>query len=143
MTSETNGQAMPRQEITDWLISWIAKELGMPAQEIDPGQSLLQYSMSSLTATILVGDLEDWLDLRLPPSLVWDYTSIDAMTDYLAEQVASKRTKIVSGETSAGSTPSTELKQDARQLLDKIDQLSDQEVDALLKRFNSSDRAPA
>ena len=143
MTSETNGQAMPRQEITDWLISWIAKELGMPAQEIDPGQSLLQYSMSSLTATILVGDLEDWLDLRLPPSLVWDYTSIDAMTDYLAEQVASKRTKIVSGETSAGSTPSTESKQDARQLLDKIDQLSDQEVDALLKRFDSSDRAPA
>ena len=104
MTSETNRPSPSRQQITDWLISWIAKELGMPAQEIDAGHSLLEYSMSSLTATILVGDLEDWLGLRLPPSLVWDYTSIDAMSAYLVEKARFKQTETARSET-ASSVP--------------------------------------
>ena len=88
MTLETNGQFRSRQEIVDWLIAWIAKELAMPASEVDAGRSLLEYSLSSLTATILVGDIEDWLSLRLPPSLAWDYPSIDAMADYLVDKAA-------------------------------------------------------
>ena len=116
----------------------------MPAQEIDAGHSLLEYSMSSLTATILVGDLEDWLGLRLPPSLVWDYTSIDAMSDYLVEKARSKQTETARSET-ASSVPalSAEPKRDAHQLLNNLDQLSDQDVDALLKQLTASDQARA
>lgn len=135
MSLETNKQPPPRQEIVDWLIRWIAKELGMPANEIDPGHSLLQYSMSSLTATILVGDLEDWLNLRLPASLVWDYPSIDAMTDYIVEKVTSKQIQDVAGDAGPGTKLASDPTKNERQLLEDIDKLSDQDIDALLKRF--------
>jgi acyl carrier protein len=97
----------------------------MPAAEIDTGHSLLDYSMSSVTATILVGDLEDWLDLTLSPTLVWDYTSIDAMTDHLLEQVAE-------GSSTVAAAPT----KDAGQMLEELDGLSDEEVDALLKQLS-------
>jgi acyl carrier protein len=137
VTSETQ-----RQEIAEWLIAWIARELQLPADHIDAGRSLLEYSMSSLTATILVGDLEDWLHIKLPPSLVWDYPSIDAITDYLVQQVAGKQELEASLSASndravSGTADGT----DARHLLENLDQLSDAEVDALLTQLASSEQS--
>jgi acyl carrier protein len=134
VTATPNTPSRPKQEIADWLIDWIAKELKMSEDDIEPARSLIEYRLDSLTATILVGDLEDWLELRLPPSLVWDYPSIDAMTDYLVEQAA--------GKDAAPASPAavgTGATQDAKQLLDSLDQLSDEEVDALLSRYVSSE----
>jgi acyl carrier protein len=62
---------------------WIARELGLPVEEIEASKSLLNYSLSSVTAMMLVGDLEERLGLTLPPTLVWDYPSIEAIVDYL------------------------------------------------------------
>ena len=61
----------------------------MPPEGIETSKSLLDYSLSSVTAMMLVGDLEEWLTLTLPPTLVWDYPSIAAIADYLIEQVGS------------------------------------------------------
>jgi acyl carrier protein len=129
MTHDTLKPAASRSEIVAWLIDWIAKEMEMPTAEIDTGHSLLDYSMSSVTATILVGDLEDWLDLTLSPTLVWDYTSIDAMTDHLLEQVAE-------GSSGGSSTVAAAPTKDAGQMLEDLDGLSDEEVDALLKQLS-------
>jgi hypothetical protein len=93
--------------------------------------------MSSLTATILVGDLEDWLGLRLPPSLVWDYPSINAMTDYLVEKAGLNSTEARLDRLPSETALSSEPREDARQLLDKLDKLSDQDVDALLRQLFS------
>ncbi len=116
-----------RPEITAWLIDWIAAELDMKAAEIDTAHSLLDYSMSSVTATILVGDLEDWLDLTLSPTLVWDYTSIDAIADHLVEQTAGAP---------AAAAPAAEAGADADAMLANLDNLSDAEVDALLAKLS-------
>lgn len=112
-----------REDITAWLIDWISRELEMDAAGIDPARSLLEYSLSSVTATILVGDLEDWLDLTLPPTLVWDYPSIEAMTEYLLT-------------TAAGATPVSAAPVEAEKLLEGIDQMSDEEVEALLNKLS-------
>lgn len=80
-------QATPtpsRQEISAWLVDWIAREAELSPEEVDLDQSLLQYSLSSITATILVGDIEDWLGVTLPPTLAWDYPTISALVDFLA-----------------------------------------------------------
>ena len=76
-----------KDSIAEWLVRWIAKELGLPADEIETEKSLLDYSLSSVTAMMLVGDLEEWLGLTLPPTLVWDFPSIAAIADYLTEQL--------------------------------------------------------
>lgn len=129
VTVPANLTSRTKQEIAQWLVAWIAKELKMPASDIDPARSLLEYSMSSLTATILVGDLEDWLDLRLAPSLVWDYPSIDAMTDHLAG---------LSMDTVSTAPSAPVAAEDPEKLLEGLDQLSDEEVDALLNRYGPS-----
>jgi acyl carrier protein len=124
MTLQQSAAAASRDRISGWLIEWISKELEMPVQDIDTGQSLLQYSMSSVTATILVGDLEDWLDLRLSPTLVWDYPSIAAMTDFLVAEAGLQAA-------SAGEAPAASAGKESA-LLDNLDDLSEEEIDALL-----------
>ena len=51
------AQAPTRGLIEGWLIRWIARELGLPSEEIETGKSLLDCSLSSVTAMMLVGDL--------------------------------------------------------------------------------------
>jgi acyl carrier protein len=109
------------------LISWISRELGLPPEEIETGKSLLDYSLSSVTAMMLVGDLEEWLELTLPPTLVWDYPSIAAIADTLMEQLRSPAEGVPAG---AGAFPS-------------IDGMTDQEVDALLARMMADEGAGA
>lgn len=120
-----------QEEITAWLVDWIANELEMAKGEIETARSLLEYSLSSVTATILVGDLEDWLDLRLPPTLVWDYPSIDAMTEHLMSQLGA-------GEQNAAAATEANGEPDAASLLENLDNLSEEEIDALLKKFDAT-----
>jgi acyl carrier protein len=140
VTLEAKKAPVSRQEITDWLISWITKELGVSAEEINVGDALQQYSLSSLTATILAGDLEDWLQLRLSPTLVWDYPSIDALVDYLERATAASGAV---SEPAPGAGRIFDPAEDARQLLEGLDQLSDHDIDALLSQLVSSEQDEA
>lgn len=128
MNIDVTPAGKTKPEITAWLLDWIAQELQMPKGEIDPARSLLDYSMSSVTATILVGDVEDWLGLHLSPTLVWDFPTIDAITDHLIQMQAEQKGS-VPAETAA------EPGEDAEALLARLDELSEEEVDALLKKL--------
>ena len=132
-----------RQDVVDWLINWIANELEILSDEIDSAQSVLDYSLSSVTATILVGDLEDWIDLRLPPTLVWDYPSIDDMTDFVMAKVKEKGSVTNNDDSVVGVASTSVPTKDANELLENLDELSEEEVDALLRQLASSDEAPA
>ena len=56
-----------------WLIDWLARELGIEREKIDASQSFLGYGMDSVQAMTMVGDLEANLEVRLPPTLAWDF----------------------------------------------------------------------
>ena len=128
-----NKQVAPEptsETLSAWLVDWLSREIPMPAEEIDTAASVLDYSLSSVTATILVGDLEDWLGLELSPTLVWDFPTIDEITAHLLEQIGVQ--KAGTGAPGAASGAGTE---DAEALLANLDQMSDAEVDALLARL--------
>ena len=80
------GESPNAEKIQEWLIVKFAALLGMPASEIDVHMSLDNYGLGSLQAVSLTGDLEDWLELQLPATLLWDYTSINSLANHLAEQ---------------------------------------------------------
>ena len=133
-----------RDAIASWLVQWIARELGLPAEEIETDKSLLNYSLSSVTAMMLVGDLEEWLGLTLPPTLVWDYPSIAAIALYLEEQLAgagSEATVHSNGALRNGDqvVPSAA----GAESMPPIENLSDQEVTALLNQLIADERAAA
>jgi acyl carrier protein len=148
VTTQARQPAPSKPAIQDWLKRWIAAALSVPAEEIETFNSLLDYSLSSVTATMLVGDLEDWLGLTLPPTLVWDYPSIDALAEHLSCAVANEAETAPSqvratGESVQPVTLTEVLGKDARRLLSELDQLSDHEVSTILDQLLAQEQAQA
>ena len=72
--------------IQAWLVSQISKRLKVQPSRIDVGEPLAHYGMDSVQAVSIAGELEDWLGRRLPPTLVYDYPTISALAQHLAEK---------------------------------------------------------
>ncbi|CAN5781902.1 hypothetical protein BH23CYA1_BH23CYA1_15130 [soil metagenome] len=72
--------------IQSWLVEQLADVLSIEPSTIDVKQPLTRYGLDSIDAVTLVGDLEDWLDLELPSTLLWDYPSIEKASAYMVEE---------------------------------------------------------
>lgn len=88
VTGETPPAPPSAGAIRDWLVAKMSEMLGFPEDEIDVRDPFANYGMSSMAAVSLSADLEDWLELRLPPTLAWDYPTVEALTEYLAAETA-------------------------------------------------------
>jgi acyl carrier protein len=119
--------------------------LGLPTAEIETDKSLLNYSLSSVTAMMLVGDLEEKLGLTLPPTLVWDYPSIAAIADFLAEQVGAPAVgvPVANGEVRSGNPSVPAGSGTGAAAMPALDGMSDQEVTALLNQLIADENAGA
>ena len=73
--------------IQGWLVNQIAKQLGINAQTIKVTEPLTRYGLDSIDSVTIVGELEDWLDAELPPTLLWDYPTIEKAANYLVNEV--------------------------------------------------------
>lgn len=72
-------------EIQDWIISYLAQMLEVSPDEINVTTTFDRYGLDSSAAVGLTGDLEDWLGIELEPTLLYDYPTIETLTEYLAE----------------------------------------------------------
>jgi len=73
-------------EIKAWLVSYIANLLELNQDEIDTQVPFENYGLDSSATVILSGDLAEWLECELEPSLLYDYTTIEALIQYLTEK---------------------------------------------------------
>lgn len=89
-TEQTGGGAPSVAAIETWLIAKLADLLGIEASEIDPDQHLSVYGLSSMTGVMLTGDIEDWLGIRLEPTLAWEYPTVRTLARYLADEKGGK-----------------------------------------------------
>jgi 8-amino-7-oxononanoate synthase len=86
-----NSSSYPsREAIEGWLIDKVADSLEIKPYEIDVAKDFADYGLDSVEAINISGELENYLDCRLSPTLLWDYQSIEALAEYLAENPASK-----------------------------------------------------
>lgn len=74
------------ETIQNWLATKLAKVLSLNAKTIDVREPLTRYGLDSIDAVTLVGDLEDWLELELPATLLWDYPTIEKSAQYLVKE---------------------------------------------------------
>lgn len=72
------------EEIRDWLMAKIADLMAVAPDEVDPFTSFDTYGLGSREAIGLSGDIEDWLGIRLAPTILWQYTTVDALSKHLA-----------------------------------------------------------
>lgn len=71
-------------EIQEWLVNQVASLLFVDPKTIDPQASFNSFGLSSRDAVMLSGDLEEWLDRRFSPTLVYEYPTIAVLTEFLA-----------------------------------------------------------
>jgi len=73
------------EDIQLWLVSKVAELVAVDPDEIDIAEPFARFGLDSIAAAGLSGDLEDWLNRRLPPTLIWDYPTIELLAQHLAD----------------------------------------------------------
>jgi acyl transferase domain-containing protein/acyl-CoA synthetase (AMP-forming)/AMP-acid ligase II/pimeloyl-ACP methyl ester carboxylesterase len=75
-------------KIQKWLVSQLAGRLGIPEAEIDVREPLANYGLDSVQAVRLSAELEDWLEVKLSPTIIYDYPNIVSLAEYLADRAS-------------------------------------------------------
>ena len=83
-----NAEKRTGKEIKNWCVSYIAEILEVKPNEIDTTIPFDRYGLDSSAAITLTGDLEEWSGLELDPTLMYDYPTINALAEYLAQENA-------------------------------------------------------
>jgi acyl carrier protein len=82
----------PTEEtIEAWLVREIAGRLGCSSEEIDVRKPFASYGLDSVQAVGMSGALENWLGVRVPATLAWDFPTIESLAPHLAELVQQDR----------------------------------------------------
>jgi len=101
----------------------LARVLGMPPAKLDIEQSLLNLGLDSLMAVEIGNQIQAMVGVEVPTMKFMEGLSIAGLSVYVIEQLSSANAL-------GASSPSDQ--QTAEQLREKVEQLSDEEVDALL-----------
>ncbi len=83
-SSETGGHSAA--EISDWFVSQLSADLGIPAADIDPSRPFAYYGLDSVRAVRLTAALESWLGRELSPTLAYEYPTIELLSRHLADE---------------------------------------------------------
>jgi phthiocerol/phenolphthiocerol synthesis type-I polyketide synthase C len=85
-------QSRRGEAIQAWLISHLSRRLGVKPEDIDVQAPFASYGLSSAQAVSLSGELEEWLGYKLSPTLVYNYPSVAALAQHLANKVKTSET---------------------------------------------------
>lgn len=72
------------EEMQRFLIAELARRMEVDPKLIDPRQPFERYGLDSLNAVRLAVELEERLGCKLPTTTLWDYPSIESLSQYLA-----------------------------------------------------------
>lgn len=79
-------KAQTKIAIKTWLVNKLSQLLKFAPEDIDTQQSFTRYRLDSLAMVSLAGDLEQWLGRRLSSTLMYEYSNIESLAEYLAEK---------------------------------------------------------
>lgn len=74
-------------EIQNWIVNYLAKLLEVKPDKIDITVPFDRYGLDSSAAIELAGGLETWLDRELDPTLLYNYPTIETLTQQLIEEL--------------------------------------------------------
>lgn len=86
-----------RELVADWLIGKIAGLLGVECDSIDCEATFADVGLSSIQAVETAGELERWSRLALSPTLAFDYPTIEAVAEHVAEQATLAGRALIAG----------------------------------------------
>ena len=81
-------QPRTETEIREWLVAQLSSRLAIDS--IDVRRPFSEYGLDSTEAVSLALTMETWLGRPVPPILVWDYPTVEAMARYLCGKPAAR-----------------------------------------------------
>jgi acyl carrier protein len=79
-----------KQELAQWLRDAIARLINAAPDTISSTAPFSELGLNSLMMVRIAGELEELLDVELHPTVAYEYSTIEALCAYLAEQSSSR-----------------------------------------------------
>jgi len=73
------------EDIQTWLIDYMAEALSLKVKDIQATTPFKDYGLDSSASVILTGDLGEWLDQDLAPTLLLDHKTIKDLANHLTQ----------------------------------------------------------
>ncbi|WP_211699076.1 acyl carrier protein [Mycobacterium spongiae] len=77
------------QELTDWFTAKVARHINMAPEAIGLDTPLADYGLDSAASLQLCADLEYEKGIAVETTIMYDYATIDAIAEHLADPDAS------------------------------------------------------
>ncbi len=81
-------QLPTQKEVQTWIVNYVAELLEINPNRIDAAIPFDRYGLDSSAAVGLAGDLEDWLERELDPTLLYDYPTIKTLSQHIVESLS-------------------------------------------------------
>jgi len=78
---------LTKDSLRGWLIAELAQRVGAEESAIDTAKPFEAYGLDSRTAVQVSGALEKVVERRLSPGILFEHSTIDDLTDYLASEL--------------------------------------------------------
>lgn len=82
------NNSISKSELSDWLLARVVAKVKMNPGAIRTDVSLDEYGLDSVAAVSISGELSDLLNVDLPGTLLYEYSTIDELTDHLVRSGA-------------------------------------------------------
>jgi acyl carrier protein len=69
-------------EMQAWLVERLSKALRVK-NEMDPDAPFSKYGLQSIDAVVLAMEIEEEVGMEVPPTLLWEYNTINECASYL------------------------------------------------------------
>jgi acyl carrier protein len=80
-----NAGTESAREIQEWLVSYLAVLLDLDVETVDIDDTFASFGLDSSAAMGMVGDLEEWLERKLDPEVIYNHPTIATLSKYLAD----------------------------------------------------------
>lgn len=117
-------------ELQTALTAMVSQTLRIDAQDIDVHRPLPRYGLDYIDAVALAGDIEEWLNIELPTTLLWDYPTVSAIAGFIEAQMGA-----MSRSHARLARPHRDPSAHHLDAGDPLDRLEDEQIDTLLMRL--------
>ena len=95
-SADQSGADRPNsaREIRDWVVTRLSAAMEIDPAEIRLDEPLVDLGLDSMQFVVLVGDLEQRLGVRFLDNPLIDYPTANALSEYLADQIARGKIEI-------------------------------------------------
>lgn len=72
-----------RAELQSWLCGFLAEELKLSRDAIDPGTPMTDYGLDSVAALSVLAEAEERVGFEIEPDALWEFPTVAAFTESL------------------------------------------------------------